>query len=41
MAQKWKKQAFQLLGRLKNEKNKLSNYLEDSKMRKTILTVLN
>jgi len=40
-AQKWEKQAFQLLGRLKNEKNKLSNYLEDSKMRKTILTALN
>jgi len=33
-AQKWEKQAFQLLGRLKNGKNKLSNYLEGSKMGK-------
>ena len=31
-AQKWKKRSFQLLGKLKNEKNEASNYLESSKM---------
>ena len=31
-AQKWKKRSFQLLGKLKNEKNEASNDLESSKM---------
>ena len=31
-AQKWKKQSFQLLGRLKNEKNEASDYLEGLKV---------
>ncbi len=32
-AQKWKKRSFRLLGKLKNEKNEASNYLESSKMK--------
>ena len=31
------KRSFRLLGKLKNEKNEASNYLESSKMRKTKL----
>ena len=32
-AQKWEKRGFRLLGKLKNEKNEASNYLESSKMK--------
>jgi len=35
--QKWKKQGFQLLGKLKNGENRASNYSESSKMEKTKL----